>query len=152
MPHPVSEKNIESSITKRYARTEWPRLLVFHEKHGEQYFYVDSVESLARTALHVLKQRHKEKWYCSPGANPYGLKEEITKEAAEALPEPYRKMALETRARNAHAWKQHKSELDDWNDIKTAIDTSDPWLAFVVLDNRIDYEHERFSLEKIVTV
>ena len=78
----------------------------------------------------------------------YGLKEEVTKEVAESLPETYRKHALRIITENAKLRAEWKKDVEIFENAKKAVKKKDGELAFEVLSDRSDYEYESYTFEE----
>ena len=126
---------------------KWPQVLVFHEKHAPVYYLIDGVEALGAAFVEVLKQRLDPKYgyIAKPDVGPYGLKPELTQQAAEALPSPYREQAIAVRHTNASRRAEHAEEIERYCVAKKAAKDGDGMAAYQVLSDRKDYEYEGFE-------
>lgn len=130
-------------------RLEWPQLLIFEDKHGNSYYLCKDQEAVGLACLEILKGRLECGYIYHPGPEDeiYGLKEELSKEAAHALPEPYRKQALCDIIANAKRRAEWTEAVASYENAKSAIKQKDGNLAYQVLSDRQDYEYEGFHLE-----
>lgn len=127
---------------------KWPQLLVFKDKHNSDYYLLEDQEALGRACLEVLKARLDPQYgYIHDPSKEkiYGLVEELTQEAAEALPEPYRTQALQARKNNERLRRDRDEEVEEYCTAKKALKEKDGMGAYLVLDRRKDYEYEGFE-------
>jgi hypothetical protein len=99
----------------------------------------------------VLKERLDPSYgyiqHPGPESEIYGLKEELPKEAAEALPEPYRKQALNVIKENAKSRAEWAEAVELFENAEKAVKTKDGNLAFLILEARRDHEYEGYTFE-----
>ena len=138
-------------LQKTLSRMSWPQLLIFKDKHTTAYYLCKDQEAVGRACLVVLKERlHPQYGYIQhpgPESEIYGLKEELTQEAAEALPEPYREQALDVIADNARRRGAWREQVEAYESAKRAVTEQDGNLAFMILNDRRDWEYEGFDFE-----
>lgn len=130
----------------------WPQLLIFKDKHSNSYYLINDMEALGRACLEVLKSRLNPQYgyiYDPSKEKIYGLVDELTQEAAEALPEPYRAQALQARKNNERLRRDRDEEIEQYCAAKKALKEKDGMAAYLVLDRRKDYEYEGFEFETI---
>lgn len=139
-----------------------PCLLVFKEKHGTSYYHADNEAQLFAIALTVVRDRYEQGyWYGSEKdieatrveqsvrmAKLNGLRDELAKQTHETV---------------VRALKRDRDELErEINDnveairffdmAKRAVDERNGGLAWELLQDRSQYEYERFERERIETV
>jgi hypothetical protein len=128
---------------------KWPTVLVFKDKHSNDYYLLKDVEALGRACLDVLKARlDPEYGYIrnpGPEKDIYGLQEELPKDAAEALPEPYRTQALKAIKYNAKKRAEWAEDLERYCMAKKALKEKDGMTAFMILHERRNYEYEGYE-------
>lgn len=138
-------------LKTQLANKKWPQLLILKDKHSTDYYLLEDQEALGRACLEILKARIDPKYGYIQAPGPeskiYGIKEELTQEAAEALPEPYRKQALQVRKDNDALRREWKEEVERYQMAKSALKDKDGMAAFLVLHARRDYEYEGFDFE-----
>lgn len=137
-------------LQNRLANMEYPRLLITKEKYGDTYYLINNQEALFKAALLIIEARLDGRWLVDPGPNVPGLKPALSKDAAKALPEPYRTQALADLAYNERRTKQHADAVNDYARAKRAVDEGNGALAYMVLDDRMDHEYEGYKLETLV--
>ncbi len=141
-------------LQKRLVGMEWPQLMMVHDKHATDYFLVKDADALGRACLLVLKNRLDPNWgYITdpgPEKNIYGIVDELTEEAALALPAPYRTQALKTREQNARLRQAWADEVAQYQTAKKALKEQDGMGAYLVLTEREDHEYEGWSLQDVV--
>lgn len=142
----------------KYFPGYWPQLMIFTDKHSTSHYLCENQDAVGRACLMVLKERLDPRYgdiqrnrtvYLHPGPESeiYGLQEELSKEAAEALPEPYRKQALNVIKENAKRRAEWTQAVELFKNAKKAIKTKDGDLAFLILLARRDYEYEGYTFE-----
>lgn len=126
----------------------FPRVLVLKDKHATSYYLITDEAALFRAALQILQLRFEQQYIGDPGSIVEQF-DELSQEAAEALPEPYRKDALQRRRTNARLRKAHAEAVKQYQDAKKALAEGDGRLAYAIIDARRDHEYEDFELERI---
>jgi len=129
---------------------KWPQLLIFKDKHNSDYYLLEDQEALGRACLEVLKSRLDPQYgyiYDPSKEKIYGLVDELTQEAAEALPEPYRAQALQARKNNERLRRDRDEEIEQYCAAKKALKEKDGMGAYLILDSRKDHEYEGFEFE-----
>jgi hypothetical protein len=136
-------------LQKQIDSMKWPQLLVLKDKHETDYYLCSDVAALGRACLAILKARTDPKhgYIQDPGPESeiYGLKKELTKEAAEALPDPYREEAIKVIKANARLRAAWKEEVENYETAKKALKEKDGMAAFAILHDRRDHEYEGFE-------
>lgn len=126
---------------------ERPIVLVLHEKHGNQYFYIPDEEALFRAALEVLTSRNKENYfYFKPEIpNP-----ELTKEQVDSLPPALKKEGEKKYLARKELILRQKYEAEEYESIQSTIKEKDGRKAWRILRDRNGGEYERVSLERLL--
>lgn len=142
---------ISKYLQQHLTRMKWPQLLILKDKHSTSHYLCKDQEALGLACLSILKQRLDPRYgylqHPGPESEIYGLKEELTKEAAGALPEPYRKQALGVIAANAKLRREWAEAVAQYENAKQAVKQKDGMLAYQILFDRRDYEYEGFDIE-----
>jgi hypothetical protein len=126
---------------------EEPQLLVFHEKHGERYFYVPDDHTLFTAALKVLNERHAEDyWYFKPD-KPKAP--DFTKEQVEAMPESLQSGAMKRLLEYSNELREWENDSENYNNVVKAVETKDGRLAWQCLRDYSEGEYQRVSLERL---
>jgi hypothetical protein len=141
-------------LQKRLANIKWPQLMVINDKHSVDYYLVTDADSLGRACLLVLKYRLDPNYgyITEPGPEKdiYGIVDELTEEAALALPAPYRTQALKTREQNARLRQAWADEVAQHQTAKKVLKEKDGMGAYLILTEREDYEYEGWTLQDVV--
>lgn len=124
-----------------------PSVLVLHEKHGKQYFYVPDEEALFKAALEVLKARNCAHYYYKP---EHPKDPGITKEQVEALPEVMKAEGKKKLSTYDQEIRQYEDCLRMYETIQKTIEEGDGRAAWRILRDRNDGEYERVSLEPVL--
>lgn len=127
-----------------------PSVLVLEEKHGRRHFNVADDEALFRASLKILTERFEQGYW-------YGTREDIekpeapdfTKEQVAAMPESLMREALRKLRKYDTDKQQYDAEVEDYDNIVTAVKTKDGRLAYQALRSRQDAEYEGFSIERM---
>jgi len=79
-----------TQLPKYIQRMSWPQLMIFKDKHSTDHYLCVDQDAVGRACLMVLKNRlipgYEYIRHPGPENEIYGLQEELSKEAAEALP------------------------------------------------------------------
>jgi len=135
-------------IENRYAHKAFPKLLVVTEKHGEEYYLINDIDGLLRAALAIVLRRSEEGyWYHKPEKSK--LKEEVAEDVLVKLPSDLYAKAMEAKQYNIKIEKDFQRDMVAWEMIQKAVNEKDGVSAFQVIDDRKDYEYERWALENI---
>ena len=141
----------KAQLPKYLQRMDWPQLMIFTDKHSTSHYLCADQDALGRACLMVLKERLDPSYgyiqHPGPESEIYGLKEELPKEAAEALPEPYRKQALNVIKENAKSRAEWAEAVELFENAEKAVKTKDGNLAFLILEARRDHEYEGYTFE-----
>lgn len=126
-----------------------PRLLVFREKHGNLYFYVDNDDKLFASALKVLTERFKDGyWYYKPELEEKPEVPDFNEERVAAMPQSLQPDAYRKLREYNDACLEYDAEAMEYDQIVKAVETKDGRLAYKVLRDRKHAEYEGFSLER----
>ena len=126
-----------------------PSVLICQEKYGNRYFHIPDDQALFATALMILKGRVEEDcWYYEP--------EKPTECEFKEVPEGVKGTSLEAGIRRQiaackRAADCYAADLEDWNNIRDAIEKKDGEVAWRVLVDHSDGEYEQVSLEEYST-
>lgn len=132
------------------SRREWPQLLIFDEKHSNRYFLCKDQEAVGRACLIILAERIDPAYGYIQHPGPESdlrLEPELTKEEIEKLPEKYRKKELATVQTNARERRDWAEAVELFENAHKAVANKDGNLAYMILNDRSDYEYEGFSFE-----
>ncbi len=129
-----------------------PSVLVLKEKHGEQYFLVQSDQDLHRIALTIVKGRLKDRWYYDPSEEDLPKKPELTEDEVAAMkPSGIKKMAEGQIGVYKAAMRHREIACEDYAGMVKALQAEDGRGAWNFLRNRRDHEYEGFSIERLCT-
>lgn len=135
-------------------------IMVFHEKHGDRYFRAETPLQIGKVSLKILTERYERGGYFLK-LEDYFSEEELllARDSSEYVKSLQKTMEDETAVDTIkdHALheldrvkklvRNYKEVASENNAVKKAIENKDGNLAFCILDNRRDYEYERFSFE-----
>lgn len=134
----------------------YPQLVVFHEKHGDNFYLVESREAESKMFLEVLKDRFSIGWYSwMKNHKPYGMKPPYTKDDIEKMPDSMgsekKKYLLEL-----SKWEREESESqginNDYQLILKAIETNDGLIAEKIIREYSDGEYDGFEYESFTHI
>lgn len=131
-------------------RTEKGRTLVWHGKHGDEYWNADTPERFKASFLAMFSTLDANDMYCNLGEPGYETGELIKLKKRTALlssaPDLIEKKDLQTIARLEHNLKKDSIDLKLYNQARNG-----NWnAAFTLLSNRNDYEYEGWEYLYIV--
>ena len=150
----LRRKEAMSTKLPKYVATQlsnktFPLIIVWHDKHESMYYLAHNKYELGSIYLAILRQRIENNYINPPPSKPWEITNpELTEEAANALPEPYRQQALKDLKRNAAAWARHRDEVLRWEQVCEADADNNGELAYFILRDRNAYEYERISEER----
>lgn len=148
----MSPKKTEASRPKPgYLRA--PSVLVLKEKHGDRHFNVADDAALHRVALKILTERFEQGyWYYKPEDKDKPEAPDFTMEQVATLPESLRAKADKKLREYTDACRRYDAEVEDYNDIETAVKNKDGKLAWEALQAHRDGEYEGFNIERLESV
>lgn len=127
---------------QKLANEQLPRLLVLHDKHGDETFEATG-DKLRWAALQVVKRRMEQGWYYDPGT----LEDYCEPRSYDRNPNPefiddetFRTKTFEKRAEE---WKALDKE---WRFLVRLIEDNNGGKALVLLEHRRDHEYEGFEI------
>jgi len=132
---------------------KYPQLIVFKEKHADQYYLVESKEAEYRLFLQVLTERNKLDWYSwMEDVRPYfvGPIPKYNREDIDKIPESLeseKKKLLSELIRWEKAEKESEEIKKDYKLIQEAIKNSDTELAYKLLNKYSQDEYSGWSRE-----
>lgn len=134
-------------------KRNYPQLIIFHEKHGDGYYLVESREAEEKMFLQVLEERNQYGWYkwmkdykpCRHTNDPVPT---YTKEDIMAMPD-----SMETEKKRLLAefskWEREEKEAQkirtDWEKIQKTIQEKNGKMANYLLDEFRDGEYDGFE-------
>ena len=121
-----------------------PKILLLREKHGERAFDARTREALYASALAIVKERNKDRWYYAPEAPK--LREEVPDDVMDRLPEAMRKKAKDDKHSNKSNQKRYERDLEKWNLLQKALTENNGEVAWKFLQDRRDHEYEGYEL------
>jgi hypothetical protein len=102
-------------------------LIIFKEKHGDDYYDASTPEAVARACAAKIRKRYIDRWYYAPTMPDSPTRPESREllEMADALsPEAYEALGEVTKGRiegirlsQKRAMQYYLEDLEDWNDI-----------------------------------
>ena len=132
------------------------KILIAKEKHETRYLDASTNEAFAKSALKILTERLERGWYLEPRPPKTNLL--LSKEEAEALPEPYRTQELKYHKQHKIAHDAYQYELDWYNQMLQVTRAQDTGFttskypmpkAWALLADRLDYEYEEIRIEDV---
>ncbi len=135
---------------KRYLAAQANRyVLVAQEKHGTRYFDATTEEAAHKSALALLAERFKLKWYYGPGDAPKPPQGLPSADEIKAMPEGKLKhAALQMLNGYRRDCRDYEQAVEDYKDIQAAIKAKDGAKALKILRDR-DGEYESVRLEPL---
>ena len=127
----------------------YPQLVVFKEKHGDNYYLLASAEAELKMYLDVLTSRFKENWYSwMKDYKPYGKAPLYTKDDISKMPDimvdEKKKLLLEL-----IKWEKAEKEASlirrEYASMEKAVETKDGKLAHELISNNSDGEYEGYE-------
>lgn len=119
------------------------KILIEHNKYGENYYSIPTLNDLYKVSLHILEERLENKFFCKSNI-PEKL--DYTYYDIEKLPESFRKDAkskLDGRNKYIKECEEANKEFDL---IEKALNEKNGQLALQILKNRIDFEYEKIEI------
>jgi hypothetical protein len=123
-------------------------ILILHEKHGDRFYAVPTLDALYAAAVATIIERNEEGWFYEPDQPdimPF-MKEQI-----DALPAGETKDSLtklyEDKQRQL---TQYAQDLKDWYVIQQAIKEEDGRTAWQVMRQHKSYEYEDWNIETAI--
>lgn len=133
----------------RKLQSEYPKLYVFHEKHGDNHYLVESLESELKMFLTVLKERNNIGWFnWMKDHKPYSKAPLYSKEDILSMPvsmDREKSRLLSEYLNYEKMEKECQSIRNDWVHIQEAIKNEDGKLAHRILSDLSDGEYEGFE-------
>ncbi len=128
---------------KRYVGPD--AILVLHEKHGDIYFAIPTVEVLYEVALNVVKGRLEEGWYYEP-EEPTTDKEFTPEEIEKIKKSSYGETFIEQYESHQKDIAQYQEDLYAWKELHEAIENKDGRKAWPLIRDHKDYEYEGWEI------
>jgi len=131
----------------------YPQLIVFNEKHGDNYFLVESKEAEEKMYLDVLTNRNKYGFYSwmkdyKPYRHPNDPVPTYTKEDILSMPdsmEAEKKRLMNEYLRYEKSEKEATKIRQNWIQIQEAIEKKDGKLAYELISDFSDGEYEGYE-------
>lgn len=124
-------------------------ILILHEKHGDKFYSIPTLEALYAAALATLSERLEEGWFYEPEQPE--IKNEFTPEEIEKIKKSsYGETFVKQYDEHHAGLKQYKEDLEDWNTINQAIKTEDGRTAWQVMRWHKSYEYEDWNVETAI--
>jgi hypothetical protein len=137
--------NVAAKLDSGYFSSD--KVVVFKEKHGERHFLLpaNDIEAHGRVALNVVKDREGCGFYGHMKAGDEPKPPDTTREQAAAMPEKYRKLALDEWAAYGEQVKDHKKALAE-NELLAKAIAGDPMVAVKFLRGNRGGEYEGYDV------
>lgn len=123
-------------------------ILVLHEKHGDRYYSVPTLDALYAAALATVIERNEQGWFYEPDqVEPFEMKDTDIDALPESDTKEYLKKAFLQRKEDMRLYKE---DLQDWNTIQQAIKDQDGRTAWQVMRLHKSYEYEDWNVERAI--
>lgn len=129
----------------------YPQLIVFNEKHGNNYFLVESKEAEEKMYLNVLTERNKYGYYSwMKEYKPYRIDPvpTYTKEDIYSMPDSMgaeKKRLMNEYLKYERSEKEAASIRENWIKIQEAIEKNNGKLAHELISEFSDGEYEGYE-------
>ena len=132
----------------RYNRT-YPQLVVFKEKHGDNFYLVDSKESEEKMFLDVLTDRLNTGWYSwMKEHKPYGKEPSYSREDVEKMPDSMAK-EKDSFIKEISKWEKEQKQSSlfksDYLQIEKSVNEKDGKLASLMIREYSEGEYEGYE-------
>ena len=128
-----------------YQPQKFQSIVIFHEKHGDRHFIVNTMQELEKVALKIVLERNEEGWYSFDYDQP--VEPKVSVEEAKKLGMAGVVAAVE---REWSDYKYNKKQYEDGIRLKAALDkivkNKDGEIALQFLNSMKDGEYERFEV------
>lgn len=123
-------------------------ILVLHEKHGNRYYSIPTLEALYAAALATINERNEEGWFDEPEQpKPFEFTDVQIDTMEESETKDYLKKAF---LRRKDDMKQYYEDLDDWNAIQKVVKDQDGRVAWQIMRFHKSYEYEDWNIEEAI--
>ncbi len=123
-------------------KSNYPYLLIFHEKHGSRHFLINSEVDLHKVALTVVKQRIEEGWY-----DIFEPEEPKCPKRPDDNAEGYVQRAYTKELESYKFWrKEYFNQKELW-ELLQKINKNDGEAAYQLLEIRSNHEYEGTETE-----
>ena len=127
-------------------------VLVAREKHGTRYFDASTREALLKSALALLTERFKSKWYYYKPEEPKAPYDLPSEDAVKAMPEgQIKKLAAKMLADYRAELRNYEDDSDTYKAIVAAVKEKDGEKAWDCLRAREGGEYEHVKVEELET-
>jgi hypothetical protein len=128
-----------------YQPQKFQSIVIFHEKHGDRHFIVNTMQELEKVALKIVLERNEEGWYSFDYDQP--VEPKVSVEDAKKLGMASVVAAVE---REWSDYKYSKKQYEDGIRLKAALDkieeNKDGAVALQFLNSMKDGEYEAFEV------
>lgn len=133
----------------RYRPFEGPVLIILDEKHGYRHFFAQTEAELHAHALAILTERYENDLYDPPRQDDPPPPHPISPEVLDQLPAHIRDEHENTVVNYDRHIRMLKAEREIWNELISAIEHQDGFLALKLLVLRTDHQYEHIEIKKM---